>query len=183
MEEKVLKLEEALCEVRKAHKLINDYQNRIGDLAKYIRVKLGFDDVPREIWGEIHYFDLGWGEDEKCPNKDKKRKAWHVAIIPIIDTKEFNTDTSESLLLFYFSVKCYGQKADVWIPAKMTEFFLDQKNMKSPLEIEEKQQTQYIFSFPLSSFADKEHTDKIIRNICEDERLKKLGIKFNINKK
>lgn len=183
MEEKIKKLEDALCEVRKAHKLINDYQNRIGDLAKYMRVKLGFDAAPREIWGEIHYFDLGWGVDEECPNKD--RKAWHVAIIPIIDTKEFyDTDPSESLLLFYFSLKSFDQEADVWIPAKMTKSFLDPKNMKSPLKKVEKEQTQYIFSFPLSSFADKIHTDNmIIRNICEDEGLKKLGIKFNINKK
>ena len=61
-------LETALCEVRKAHRLIYEYQRRMQDLSWFIKTKLGFDkyegykmfSAPLSSRNTIHLENWSW---------------------------------------------------------------------------------------------------------------------------
>jgi hypothetical protein len=71
--EKVEYLKDALCEVRKAHRLLHDYQQRMMDLVKFIAAKLDFsvceghkyfsNDVTRKRNQNLAVFDNMWAWD------------------------------------------------------------------------------------------------------------------------
>lgn len=60
--EKVNELKEALCDVRKAHRIIYSYQARMLDLVRFIKAKLDFD---YNIRGTAHFSDDIWRSDRE----------------------------------------------------------------------------------------------------------------------
>lgn len=115
-------LKVAFCEVRKAHRLIYEYQRRMQDLTWFIKNKLGFNvyegykkfsdplkssnrigvDYWSWDWIYTYVFEyyLGWQE-----NKDK-HNSWRLSVIQISDTGYYKNKlkgSSETYLSSYAS--------------------------------------------------------------------------------
>lgn len=73
--EKVNELKEALCDVRKAHRLIYSYQSRMLDLVRFIKAKLDFDN---KIGGTAHFSEDTWkcDRDEGYLKLNDDTEAW-----------------------------------------------------------------------------------------------------------
>lgn len=114
---KVNNLAEALCEVRKAHRLIFSYQERMLSLIRFIRNKLDFntdfigikhfsDTIPRYKGGnELRLNDSMWAWDfiysyvfEYYVGSIKKDKSEiYLSIIQYTDTGYFDSNTKNQL--------------------------------------------------------------------------------------
>lgn len=97
-------LENALCEVRKAHRLIYEYQRRMQDLSWFIKNKLGFplykgykkfsnpisrNNISYDMWAwdfiYSYVFNYFLGEQ----SDPEKHISWKLSVIQISDTGHF----------------------------------------------------------------------------------------------
>lgn len=105
-------LEKALCEVRKAHRLIYEYQRRMQDLTYFIKEKLGFPEYkgvkrfsdPLNNSNSISVDNWSWDwiysyvYEYELGEQSYKNNCWQLSIIQITDTG------------FYDKLKEYGDK-------------------------------------------------------------------------
>lgn len=182
------KLKKTLCEVRKAHRLLCEYQRRIQDLSWFIKSKLGFDkkkgrkqtkrkiDLPQHCiyWYAYEYY---LGEQSIKENN----KSWLLSIIQISDTgfnqnrgngKEptqvqtfASVDESESRILFYLSSATKRAGGYDWDPDEIIKEYAVQDGF---FRLEEHpNHIQIVYSVPMWKFVDENATMHILRKFVD----------------
>ena len=190
-------LKVAFCEVRKAHRLIYEYQRRMQDLSWFIRNKLGYNNyqgfkkfsntlkssnkIEHDFWSwdwiYSYVYEYFLGEQTNKKNEN----SWRLSIIQISDDgfykkkdsvatnlKTFATvEESQSKLLFYLSVATKNANYD-WDPSGIIKKYADKEGGYT---IKNDTKTQIVFSVSMTKFVNEEATMQILRDFvkyCND---------------
>lgn len=200
MEPKLLteeQLKSAFCEVRKAHRLIYEYQRRMQDLSWFIKNKLGFNDykgwkkfsAPLSSRNTIHVSNWSWdwiytyvyeyylGEQSVKSNQN----SWKLSIIQISDTgfyENYDTVAEATTLNTFVSTEESESKLLFYLSmaTKKTKEYdwnpdviLKEYAAKNGFFKIENQPNhiQIIYSIPLSKFVNEEATLQILRDFVK----------------
>ena len=188
-------LQEAFCEVRKAHRLIYEYQRRMRDLSWFIKNKLDFkkyegykrfsnalndregNNAEKSSWdwmftAVFEYF-LGYQKF------DRDTKKIGLSVIQVSDTGCYNenkrnykissfpsAEKTESRLLFYLVVGPDALDLDWRAEDIIAKYILEDK---PNIFIPEKRQDliKVTYSVPLSKFLNEEATMQILREFVQ----------------
>lgn len=188
-------LKSAFCEVRKAHRLIYEYQQRMKDLCWFIRVKLGFN----ENWGYKRFSEVTNNDKKIEQNKLSwdwiytyvyeyfigyqkvgEEKILGLSIIQVSDTgcykdgkRNFNlsnfpsAEESDSRLMFYLTIKPNDAQDMDW----RADEIIEQNILKdSPQMFVPKNRSELVkitYSVPLYKFSDEESTVQILQSFVK----------------
>lgn len=187
-------LRSAFCEIRKAHRLIYEYQRRMQDLTWFIKNKLGFPEYkgykkysnPLSSRNTIFYDNWSWdwiytyvyeyylGELATKDSDD----SWRLSIIQISDTgfyKNMSDGAEQTKLETYAPVEDSDSKIIFYLSVASKEtrdydwdpdkIIKQYANYDSPIKIEERQRyIQIMYPVSLSKFVDEESTMNVIKN-------------------
>lgn len=109
--EEINQLQEALCNVRKAHRLLHDYQTRMLDLAYFIKIKLdmpGFQGIKhfsetigsgyKNVWRDMWAWDFLYSYvfEYYLSSKERSDCKYSVSLIQYSDTGYFDAQNGDS---------------------------------------------------------------------------------------
>lgn len=182
-------LEAALCEVRKAHRLIYEYQRRMQDLTWFIRNALGFNNYQgfkkfsapigsgKRIYVEnwswdwiytyVYEYHLGYNRDGKVRGSliqvtDTGFYNQEKANAIILDTYK-TPEESRSLLVFYFLISDDKQLLESeWKPIE-EKFSLKQESVTNPTN----KCHEIVYPVPLHCFLNEASTLKTLRKVVD----------------
>lgn len=186
-------LQEAFCEVRKAHRLIYEYQRRMQDLTWFIKNKLGFkiyeghkqfSDTLKSSnkisvnswswdWIYTYVYEYHLGELDKQFVK--------LSLIQVSDTgyyqkigkggvkTKLNTfadvEESESKLIFYLSIKSKLEESYIWdVDRILKKYIVEDEFFKID---DQTGRIQIVYSVPLSKLLNEEATMQILREFVQ----------------
>jgi hypothetical protein len=202
-------LKEAFCEVRKAHRLIYEYQRRMQDLTWFIKNKLGFPDYkgykkysntlsPRNTinydywswdWIYTYVYEYYLGE-VTTENNDN---SWRLSVIQISDTgfyKNRKQGAVQTKINSYAPVEDSDSKLLFYLslaPKETKDYdwntdktIIQYADETNPVKIEEHpKHIQIVYPVSLSKFVNEESTMQILRDFIEYCN-KETGINFEI---
>ncbi len=190
-----LELQKAFCEIRKAHRLIYEYQRRMIDLTWFIKNKLGFNRYKgykrfsspvnrQEIsnnnwawdWIDSYAFEYWIG------NHDFKNYKCGLSLIQVTDTGFYDStddkrrktnlntfksvDDSDSKLLFYLFAYPKTEKEN-WNP----DFIIDNYATKNEITVKDDENREgcfyVVYPVSLSQFVDEESTMTFLRDFVK----------------
>lgn len=188
-------LKDTLCEVRKAHRLIYEYQRRMQDLSWFISNKLGFDEYkgwkkfskPLKSSNKINVNNCSWDwiysyVYEYCFGEQTVNdNSWKLSIIQVSDTGYYqnrgndakqtqlqtfaSADKSESKILFYLSLAKKSAKKYDWNSDKIINKYAVQDGF---FKLEEHpNHIQIVYSVPMWKFVDENATMQILRKFVD----------------
>lgn len=188
-----LQLKDAFCEVRKAHRLIYEYQHRMQDLTWFIKNKLGFPKyegykkfsnplgdgkkiyVDNWSWDWIYTYMYEYYLGE-CTT-DNNDYSWRMSIIQISDTGFYqNKDAGAKPTKINSFASADDSESKILFhlsvaPKKLKDYDCDinviiekYANENTFVKINERpEHIQIVYSVALSKFIDEESTMRILR--------------------
>lgn len=190
-------LKQALCEVRKAHRLIYEYQRRMQDLSWFIKNKLGFPDykgykkfsaplsarnsidVDNWSWDWIYTYVYEYYLGE-CTT-DSNENSWRMSIIQVSDTGFYqNKDAGAKPTKINSFAPAEDSESKILFhlsvaPKKLKDYDGDldeiiKKYAKENTYVKIKERpehTQIVYPVELSKFIDEESTMRILRSFVD----------------
>lgn len=188
-------LKDAFCEVRKAHRLIYEYQRRMKYLSIYIRNKLDFNafegykrfsnalsnrdgnnaDKSSWDWMYTYVFEYWLGYQ----NVDKNKRLG-LSVIQVSDTgcyvggkrnyrigKFPSVEESDSRLMFYLVVRPNTAKNMDWRADEIIEQYILKDEPQCFRPESRPELVKVTYSVPLSRFTDETQTIKILREFVD----------------
>lgn len=190
---KLKELEDAFCDIRKAHRLICSFQQKMLDLAQFIKMKLDMPSLrvykhfsnpvrnEKDIlsgmwaWDFIYSYQLEYDfEDRQCG-----QYKYAISIIQCVDTGYFDVEEndkkypdtyapeedSKSKLVFYVDRIQKGTEWEQWYHRK--ELFDTKKYMCKDFKKEvidyPNNEKVLLYSFPIERFLDEDSTIKALQ--------------------
>lgn len=188
-------LKDALCEVRKAHRLVYEYQRRMQDLSWFIRNKLGFNEykgfkkfsAPLSSRNTISVDNWSWDwiysyvYEYYMGEQSEKDYCWRVSIFQVSDTGFYknrgngarqtkistfaDVKESDSKVIFYLSAATKSAKEYDWDTDNIIKEYAIQDGF---FKIENTpKHIQIVYSVPLSKFVSEEAIMLILRDFVE----------------
>ena len=190
-------LKNAFCEVRKAHRMIYEYQRRMQDLTWFIKNKLGFPDykgfkkfsnplssrntihVDNWAWDWIYTYVYEYHLGELVP--DNNENSWALSIIQISDTgfyKNRKQGAVQTKTNSYAPVEDSDSKLLFYLslaPKETKDYdwntdktIIQYADETNPVKIEERpKHIQIVYPVSLSKFVDEESTMQILRDFVD----------------
>ena len=183
------------CEVRKAHRLIYEYQRRMKDLCWFIRVKLGFN----ENWGYKRFSDVTKNNTKIGQYKSAwdwiytyvyeyfigyqavgDKKTLGFSVIQVSDTgcyKDCKRDydisdftpaeESDSRLMFYLAIRPNDSPDLDWRAEEIIEQNVLKDSPQMFIPENRHDLIKITYSVPLCKFADEDATLQILRDFVK----------------
>ena len=179
---RVEELGKALCEVRKAHRIIYAYQKRMMDLARFIGAKLDmpecqvikhYSNSPSKkisagtwAWDFLYTYLMEYYLGEK--QTIDKNGTFGISLFQFSDTGFFDSDKSHKSLMFFIEYIPNGTSWK-WYD-KIKEVINDKKYASSEHTqsvLKEGESIIGIYSVNIKNFVDEMHTMQVLRNFCK----------------
>lgn len=188
-------LKDAFCEVRKAHRLIYEYQRRMKYLSIYIRNKLGFNafegykrfsnalsnrdgnNADKSSWDWMYTYVFEYWLGYQKVDKDKRLG---LSVIQVSDTgcyvggkrnsridKFPSVEESDSRLMFYLVVRPNTAKNMDWRAEEIIEQYILKDEPQCFRPESRPELVKVTYSVPLSKFVDEEATMQILQEFVQ----------------
>ena len=190
-------LRNTLCEVRKAHRLIQSFQQRMMDLAKFIATKLDMPLVYYVKWfsdGDIEKYDYGkivsawdflgtYQGEHYFGEKKTGNYEYAICMLQCVDTGFFDAEDNDkedvtsfkgvndasSKFIFYVHRIQKGSKWTQW--DNRGELYASKEYMKNEFTSKvinfKGKETILLYAFPMERFLDEQSTLKALQEFVD----------------